>query len=345
MSQTKAQLIDPVDLSIVTADLADDAVTAAKLASNAVVNASVDASAAIAGTKISPNFGSQQVETTGAIVARGGLTALAAAEPQIVVQDSDSGNTGNAAETSIQFRDGGSSIQGQVGFHDVNSSNLFIDTSTTSQPINCRVGGSATQLLIDNGGIDVTGQITATDNLTITSVAPKIFLVDSDTNDDFSINGDGGTFRIKSETDSANRLVINSDGHTDIIGRLDAQAGLDVTGNIVGTADLTVDTNTLKVDSSNSRVGIGTASPEEILHVHNASNSPCDFRISNSEGYGFIRSDSNLLAYNAQLHLFANRDRSTEFMRIDGSGRLGIGTTSPNSTTLLHVSAPQTVTH
>jgi len=65
MSQTKAQLIDPVDLSIVTADLADDAVTAAKLASNAVVNASVDASAAIAGTKISPDFGSQNIVTTG----------------------------------------------------------------------------------------------------------------------------------------------------------------------------------------------------------------------------------------------------------------------------------------
>ena len=67
MSQTKAQLIDAVDGSIVTADLADDAVTAAKLASNAVVNASVDASAAIAGSKISPDFGSQAVTTTGSI--------------------------------------------------------------------------------------------------------------------------------------------------------------------------------------------------------------------------------------------------------------------------------------
>ena len=66
MSQTKAQLIDPVDLSIVTADLADDAVTAAKLASNAVVsasivdgsivNADINASAAIDGSKISPSF-------------------------------------------------------------------------------------------------------------------------------------------------------------------------------------------------------------------------------------------------------------------------------------------------
>jgi hypothetical protein len=47
MSQTKAQLIDPVDGSIVNAD--------------------INASAAIAGTKVSPNFGSQNIVTTGSI--------------------------------------------------------------------------------------------------------------------------------------------------------------------------------------------------------------------------------------------------------------------------------------
>ena len=96
-----------------------------------------------------------------------------------------------------------------------------------------------TRLVVDNEGVDVTGKLTTTDNVTITSTAPKIFLVDSDTNDDFSINGDGGTFRIKSETDSANRFVVNSDGHVDIPGNLDCGAGVDVTGNITvsGTVD------------------------------------------------------------------------------------------------------------
>ena len=44
MSQTKAQLIDPVD--------------------GTIVNADINASAAIAGTKISPDFGSQAITTT-----------------------------------------------------------------------------------------------------------------------------------------------------------------------------------------------------------------------------------------------------------------------------------------
>ena len=63
---TTAKIADSTGASdgVTTAKLATDAVTAAKLADNAVVNASVDASAAIAGTKISPDFGSQAISTT-----------------------------------------------------------------------------------------------------------------------------------------------------------------------------------------------------------------------------------------------------------------------------------------
>ena len=53
--------------SIDNEHLADDAVGADELAADAVVNASVDASAAIAGTKISPDFGSQAIATTSSI--------------------------------------------------------------------------------------------------------------------------------------------------------------------------------------------------------------------------------------------------------------------------------------
>lgn len=42
---------------------------------------------------------------------------------------------------------------------------------------------------------------------------------------------------------------------------------LDITGNGTFSGDFTVDTSTLKVDSTNNRVGIGTASPTESLQV------------------------------------------------------------------------------
>ena len=57
--------------AIATAYIADSAVTSAKIADGAIVNADVNATAAIAGTKISPDFGSQAVTTTGLISADG----------------------------------------------------------------------------------------------------------------------------------------------------------------------------------------------------------------------------------------------------------------------------------
>ena len=49
--------------------LVDASVTSAKITNNTIVNADVNSSAAIAGTKISPNFGSQNVSTTGTVSA------------------------------------------------------------------------------------------------------------------------------------------------------------------------------------------------------------------------------------------------------------------------------------
>ena len=48
-----------------TADIAADAITTAQLADDTIVNADINASAAIAGTKIAPDFGAQLVTTTG----------------------------------------------------------------------------------------------------------------------------------------------------------------------------------------------------------------------------------------------------------------------------------------
>ena len=51
--------------------IADGTVTSAKIVDGAIVNADVNASAAIAGTKISPDFGSQNITTTGTATASG----------------------------------------------------------------------------------------------------------------------------------------------------------------------------------------------------------------------------------------------------------------------------------
>jgi hypothetical protein len=55
----------PTDNTVSTAKIVDGAVTSAKIADGTIVNGDINASAAIAGTKISPDFGSQTVTTTG----------------------------------------------------------------------------------------------------------------------------------------------------------------------------------------------------------------------------------------------------------------------------------------
>lgn len=64
------------DGSILTADIADDVVTSIKILDGTIVDADVSLTAAIAGTKINPDFGSQNIITTGSLTIGGG-TAIA----------------------------------------------------------------------------------------------------------------------------------------------------------------------------------------------------------------------------------------------------------------------------
>jgi hypothetical protein len=118
--------------------------------------------------------------------------------------------------------------------------------------------------------------------------------------------------------------------------------------NLTMSGDLTVDTNTLKVDSTNNRVGIGTTSPSEILHIEG--NSPYLVISNTGENVGGIKMyDSGGVAtqyFNLTYDSGASNEVSfdtgasgeytfnvntAEKMRIDSSGNVGIGTTSPDN--------------
>ena len=90
-----------------------------------------------------------------------------------------------------------------------------------------------------SSGVDVTGQITSTGALTITNESPTVALVDSGHNPDWEMGNQNGSFVIKDSTNNSTKLYIESDGTTNVVGNLDAEAGLDVTGNITvsGTVD------------------------------------------------------------------------------------------------------------
>ena len=101
----------------------------------------------------------------------------------------------------------------------------------------------------------------------------------------------------------------------------------DVTvGGTITTDGLIVDTNTLYVDSTNNRVGIGTSSPYGALTVDTA-NGILSIANGNTSG------GTKIQAWGATPSngYLAIEGYTKEYMRIDSSGNVGIGTSSVNS--------------
>ena len=164
----------PSDVKITDSNVSGNlTIESADIVDGTIVNADVNASAAIAGTKISPNFGSQSILTTGGcdtgnLTVTGQVVARKSQEPQIVLQDSDSGNTGTAAETGISFRDGGGTQQSMIGHSNSGDKDFYLDTAGADHRINFRVGGSTTQLEIESSAVNVTGNLNVTNGVDVT---------------------------------------------------------------------------------------------------------------------------------------------------------------------------------
>ena len=131
------------------------------------------------------------------------------------------------------------------------------------------------------------------------------------------------------------------------------KTGSTMSGALTINNDLTVDTNTLYVDSTNNRVGIGTLSPKATLHIDSNDSGEIARFTSTADGAqnsGFIGlgiydtlnpmvsigvEEFDASDFRGSL-TFATRGLNsdslpTERMRITSSGNVGIGTSSPSS--------------
>jgi len=127
-----------------------------------------------------------------------------------------------------------------------------------------------------------------------------------------------------------------------------------VTGNASITGDLTVDTNTLFVDSANNAVGIGTSSPAYLIDAQTTSGN-AQIGVTSGSDLAQLILTSTDTSGNSQIN-FADADSSnvgmlqyfhsdnhmeftvngTEAMRIDSSGNLLVGKTALSNTTAGH---------
>ena len=166
------------------------------------------------------------------------------------------------------------------------------------------------------------------------------------TAEDLDFAGDSGTGAVDLDSQTltiagtANEIETAASGQTLTVGLPD---------NVTITGDLTVDTNTLAVDSTNNRVGIGTSSPSQKLTVNGTdariylTGANTDIDMDNS-GSGQLSLDGNAYAFGIALNssganLYTNSVsrnlifgvNETEVMRVTNDS-VGIGTSSPSAT-------------
>ena len=167
-------------------------ISSSNIIDGSIVDADINASAAIAGTKVTPSFGSQNLSTSGT-AATGALTVTGNSavsgnstvsgtldvtgdvtgkqaifsdnnEYQLIVKDSNSSDPTNA-ETGIAFKTSDSTVQASIGPHQNGVNHLYITNSVNGADIILRTsesGSEVNKVKVSNADTTFTTPVVAT---------------------------------------------------------------------------------------------------------------------------------------------------------------------------------------
>jgi len=97
----------------------------------------------------------------------------------------------------------------------------------------------------------------------------------------------------------------------------------------VGSANYPIESTTVHVDEANGRVGIGTTSPNEKLVISNNGAAGFEFQPASGRFYRYNRSTTAYAGIYSEASEFTWSIGTTERLRINSSGNVGVGVTSP----------------
>jgi hypothetical protein len=333
-------------------------VTSTMIKDGAIVNADVNASAAIAGTKVAPDFGSQNVVTTGTATAAS-LNPTGSSVPtngvylpaanSVAISTNGTGRLFVDASGNVGVNTASAIAPGGFGY-----AREFALTAATSgdSSVSINLRGSRT---VAGGFGDINFWHQSTSNRAY--IQARRGASDSAIDLDFITSGGAGM-----RLDSSGRLGLGTStaraGITvglggDAIPSAGASTGSALFSNATGAgayglvvgatsgglgyiqaqrADGTATTYDLAVQPNGGRVGIGVTGPTQKLQISDGTLS--NFYVAP----GYNSGSGTLLAVGGSEYLaFATNGLTNERARIDSSGRLLIGTssTSAESTVLL----------
>jgi hypothetical protein len=211
----------------------------------------------------------------------------------------------------INITDDTSGTYGCLLGYDDDDSNLFMvaDASVDKKLVikdsgNVGIGTTSpsTKLHVA-GSFKATGVADFDDRVDINETSfPQLTFSDDGGTDKMNMGQSGEIFYFKT-SDTANDIRFRRSDNTDVlnfdmsnarvgIGTTSPDEKLHVSGNAKISGDLTVDTSTLKVDATNNRVGIGTASPIKTLHLSGSASQIYFEGSSGGSGEGIVYKDA-----------------------------------------------------